>query len=81
MTKIMCNKGGLDTRESNRKEAEARLSGETPKKKIDSSTVDEQVSNESVPDASITPNIQVLDERKIRFRIHRIERRNLRTHS
>jgi hypothetical protein len=41
-------------------------SGETPEKKIGSSTIEEQVSNESVPDASITPNIQVLDEQQVK---------------
>jgi hypothetical protein len=62
------SEGGLDTRESDRQEAEARPSGETPQKKIDSSTADEQVSNESVPDASITPNIQVPDEQQVEAR-------------
>jgi hypothetical protein len=32
--------GGLETRDSDRQEAEARPSGETPQKKIDSSTVE-----------------------------------------
>jgi hypothetical protein len=59
------SKGGLDTRESDRQEAEEILSGKTPQNKIDSSTTDEKVSNDSVPDASITPNIQVPNKRQV----------------
>ena len=54
--------GGLDTRNSDRQEAEERSRGKTPQKRIGSSTTGEQLSNESVPDASITPNIQVPGE-------------------
>jgi hypothetical protein len=57
--------GGLDTRESDEQETEAGPSDEPPQKEIDSSTADEQVSNESIPDTSILPNIQIPDERQV----------------
>jgi hypothetical protein len=53
------SEGGLDTRVSNIQEAKARQSGETPQNKIGNSTTNEQVSHESMSDASIRPNIQV----------------------
>jgi hypothetical protein len=36
-----------------------------PQKEIDSSTADKKVSNESIPDTSILPNIQIPDERQV----------------
>jgi hypothetical protein len=56
------SEGGLDIRESDKQEAEVGPSDESPQKEINSSTTDEQVSNESVPDAPIVSNIQIPDE-------------------
>jgi hypothetical protein len=75
------SEGGLDTREFDRQEAEAGPSGETPQKKIGSSTADKQVSNEFVPNASITPNIQVPYERQVEVRIYKTKKINSRSHS
>jgi len=36
------SEGGLDTRESDRQQAESRLSGETPQKRVDNSMANEQ---------------------------------------
>jgi hypothetical protein len=40
----------------------------SPQKEINSSATNEKVSNESIPDTSILPNTQILDEQQVGVR-------------
>jgi hypothetical protein len=52
-------------RESDELETDAGLSGKPLQKEVGSSMADKQVSNESIPDTSISPTTQISDEQQV----------------